>query len=123
MTRNSTPKESTEQVALFRWAAYAAGKWPELRLLYHIPNGGTRDPREAHNLRMQGVKPGVPDICLPVAKGGYNALYIELKRVQYGRVSEAQRGWIDALNRAGNRAVVCKGWDEARNEIENYLRQ
>lgn len=119
--RNNTPTEATEQVALFRWAAYAAGKHPELRLLFAIPNGGSRDLREAHNLRMQGVRAGVPDMCLPVPRGGFAALYIELKRQKGGRVSDEQRGWIEALNRAGNRAIVCRGFDEARTEIENYL--
>jgi hypothetical protein len=120
--RNNTPKESSEQIALFQWAEFAAGRYPELRLLYHIPNGGSRNAIEAHNLRLQGVKAGVPDICLPVPKGGYAALYIELKRKSKGRVSDAQRGWIEALKRAGNCALVCKGFDEARNTILEYLR-
>ena len=115
------PTEAQEQEALFRWAAYAAGRWPQLRLLYHVPNGGSRHPAEAAHMKAQGVKPGVPDICLPVPVGRYAALYIELKRKRGGRVSEEQRGWIEALNRAGNRAVVCRGWDEAREEIVRYL--
>ena len=115
------PTEAQEQEALFRWAAYAAGKWPQLRLLFHVPNGGTRHPAEAAHMKAQGVKPGVPDICLPVPVGRFAALYIELKRKKGGRVSEEQRGWIEALNRAGNRAVVCRGWDEAREEIVRYL--
>ena len=114
--------EAQEQRALFDWAAYAQNRWPELGLLYHIPNGGSRDPREAHNLRMQGVKPGVPDICLPVPRNGYAALYIEMKRKSGGVLSDNQRVWLKALNRAGNRAVVCKGFDEARTEILEYLR-
>ena len=120
--RNYMPHESTEQTALFRWAAYSAGKYPELRCLYHVPNGGSRNPIEAHNLKLQGVQPGVPDICLPVPRGGYHGLYIELKRRKGGRLSEEQAGWIDRLNRLGYRAVVCKGWDAAREEIEQYLR-
>lgn len=115
------PTEAQEQEALFRWAAYAAGRWPQLRLLYHVPNGGSRHPAEAAHMKAQGVKPGVPDICLPVPVGRFAALYIELKRKRGGRVSEEQRGWIEALNRAGNRAVVCRGWDEAREEIVRYL--
>lgn len=121
--RNRSPLESAEQTALFRWASLAAGMYPELRLMFHVPNGGSRDPREAHNLRIQGVKPGVPDICLPVPHGQWAALYIELKRAKGGRISEEQRGWINALNMAGNRAEVCKGWEEARDTILNYLRQ
>ena len=68
------------------------------------------------------MKKGVPDNCLPVPKGKYAALYIELKRKKDSKVSDEQRGWIDALNRAGNRAVICKGWEEAAAEIMAYLK-
>lgn len=115
------PTEAQEQEALFRWAQYSRAKYPELDMLFHIPNGGSRNPVEAAHLKAQGVKPGVPDICLPVPSGRFTALYIELKRRQNGRVSDAQRGWIAALNRVGCQAVVCKGWDEAREVIEQYL--
>ena len=117
----NVPTEAQEQEALFRWAQYSRGKYPELDMLFHIPNGGSRNLIEAAHLKAQGVKPGVPDICLPVPSGRYTALYIELKRRQRERVSDAQRGWIAALNRVGCRAVVCKGWDEARDAIEQYL--
>ena len=114
-------KEAQEQAALFRWMRLNAVKYPELELAYAIPNGGTRNPIEARHLKEQGVKPGVPDICLPVPNLKYTALYIELKRRNGGKVSDAQRGWIAALNRVGCRAVVCHGWEEAREEIERYL--
>ena len=114
-------KEADEQTALFKWAAFNTAKYPELNLMYAVPNGGSRNPIEAAHLKAQGVKPGVPDICLPVPSGRFTALYIELKRRKGGKVSEAQRGWIAALNRVGCRAVVCRGWDEARVEIERYL--
>jgi hypothetical protein len=120
-SRSAVPTEAQEQEALFRWAAYNRGRFPALELLYHIPNGGGRNLIEAAHLKAQGVKPGVPDICLPVPSVRYTALYIELKRRKGGVVSDAQRGWIAALNRVGCRAVVCHGWDEAREEIERYL--
>ncbi len=63
----------------------------------------------------------MPDICLPVPKGGHGALYIELKRVKGGVLSANQKVWLDRLNQAGNRAVVCKGWEAARDTIMDYL--
>ena len=114
--------EAQEQRALFEWAAWASVRYPALNLLYHIPNGGSRNPVEARHLKDQGVKPGVPDICLPVPNKIYHALYIELKRRKGGRTSDAQRQWIADLNGYGNRAVVCKGWEEARDVILDYLR-
>lgn len=71
--------EAIEQTKLFNWVVLARGKYPELDMLYHIPNGGSRNKIEAANLRRQGVRSGVPDLCLPVARGNYHGLYIELK--------------------------------------------
>lgn len=119
----SCSTEAQEQKALFEWIERSRGKYPELGLCYHIPNEGRRSWAAAHELRAQGLKSGVPDICLPVARGEYHALYIEMKRRKGGRVSDTQRGWINALNRAGNLALVCKGWEEARDVIVQYLNQ
>lgn len=117
------PMEETEQEVLFRWAALNACAIPELYLLHHIPNGGARSARTGARLKAQGVKPGVPDICLPVARGDKHGLYIELKRRSGGRVSPAQCWWIDELKKQGFAAFVCCGWEEARTTIIDYLRK
>lgn len=116
------PKESVEQTALMDWANMATGRWPELGLLHHIPNGGGRNEIEAAHLKRHGVKAGVPDLCLPVARGGYHGLYIELKRRDGGHVSANQKAWLNALRDQGYRAVVCCGWEAAKDEIESYLK-
>lgn len=74
--------EAQHQAAVIKWTQQPAirSQWPELALLHHIPNGGTRDPVEAKHLKQQGVKNGVPDLCLPVPRGRYHGLYIEMKR-------------------------------------------
>ncbi|HNW87934.1 MAG TPA: VRR-NUC domain-containing protein [Candidatus Limiplasma sp.] len=86
------PTENQEQTCLFRWAKMQECDYPKLRLLYHIPNGGSRHRLEAVHLKQQGVRAGVPDICLPVACGGCHSLYIEMKRLKGGRVSPEQMG-------------------------------
>lgn len=117
------PTEHQEQVALFEWSAWQEGLWPELRLLHAIPNGGKRDIRTAAMLKAEGVKPGVPDICLPVPRGGKHGLYIELKRRKGGTVSKEQEAWIRALMEQGYSCSVCYGWDQARETILQYLKQ
>lgn len=116
-----TPTENAEQAALFQWADFAALTYPELVMMYAIPNGGLRDARTAVTLQRTGVKSGVPDICLPVARGGYNGLYIEMKRQKGGVLSANQKIWIDRLRAHGNKAAVCKGWEQARSVILGYL--
>lgn len=91
--------------------------------MYHVPNGGSRNKIEAARLRAQGVKSGVPDLCLPVARGGNHGLYIELKRRRGGRISEEQVRWIDGLLEQGYAAAICKGWQEAASVIIDYLQR
>ncbi len=112
--------EHAEQAALFRWAAMASARHPALHLLHAIPNGGHRDIRVARKLKAEGVKRGVPDLCLPVARGGFHGLYIELKALD-GTATREQRRWVVALRLQGYRAEVCRGWCEARALIVAYL--
>lgn len=118
---NLTPHEADEQKAIFARCELLISRYPELKHLYHIPNGGSRNHIEAAHLQKQGVKPGVPDICLPVARGGYHGLYIELKRRAGGVVSKSQKEWLSFLARQGYCACVCRGADEAMNVILKYL--
>ena len=117
------PTEAQEQAALFQWARMQAGRYPELALIHAIPNGGSRHPAEAKNLKAQGVKAGVPDICLPVPRGGCHGLYIELKRRKGGKLSPEQEQWISELTEQGYYAAVCKGWEVAAEFIKRYLEE
>lgn len=116
----SSASEHEEQAALVRWAEFQRPKWPELALLHAIPNGGHRHRVTAARLQAEGVRAGVPDLCLPVPRGGWHGLYIELK-TRRGRPSREQRRWLDALRAQGYRAEVCRGWEAARAVIEDYL--
>lgn len=120
MPNNHIQHEANEQEALFRWAAFVRGRFPEIDLLYHVPNGGSRKRLEAANLKRQGVKAGVPDLCLPVARGGFHGLYIEMK---YGKnkTSENQKQWLSDLRKQGYAAEVCYGWEQAAEMITKYL--
>ena len=66
------------------------------------------------------MKPGVPDLFLPCPRREYCGLWIEMK-AEKGRLSALQGEWIQWLNEAGYRAVVCYGAQQAIDEIERYL--
>ena len=112
--------ESEHQQALFAWAKLMQPQLPELALLHSIPNGGKRNIREAARLKKEGALAGVSDVFLPVARGGYHGLYIELK-VKGGAVSQSQKWWIAETTKQGYLAKVCYGWVEASDVIEGYL--
>lgn len=121
--RKSVPLESEEQQTVFQWARMSEGKHPELKLLHHIPNGGLRNKPVAVRMTAEGVRRGVPDMCLPAARGPYHGLYIELKRVKGGKVSPEQKEWIQGLREQGYCATVCRGADDAIKTIGWYLSQ
>ena len=124
--------EHDQQAAVIQWANAQACSVPELRLLFAIPNGGGRGksfitksghkypPLEAVKLKKEGVRPGVPDLCLPVARNGYNALYIEMKDT-HAKLSTDQISWKAALCQQGNYVVTCWSATEAIQELKNYL--
>lgn len=118
----SSGTEDGHQLALFCWIALDGLKlYPDLKWLHHIPNGGSRDKREAAKLKGMGVKSGVPDLCLPIKRGAYSGLYIELKKPMKGKVSPQQSEWITHLQSQGFGAIVCHGWLVARETLISYL--
>lgn len=112
--------EDNEQIQIFDRAALSLGKYPELALLFHIPNGGKRNVREAARFKRMGVKPGVPDMFLPVPRGKKHGLFIELKAPN-GRVSDYQSEWLSRLGELGYAAYVCFGADDAWDVLTKYL--
>lgn len=114
--------EEDEQIALFDWAKMMRGKYPEIALMHHIPNEGKRTVVTGAKLKAMGMKKGVPDIFLPVPRGKYHGLYIELKREIGGKLSEEQYQWLKDLDKQGYAVTLCHGWRKAAVEIETYLK-
>jgi hypothetical protein len=115
-------REGLEQAALM---AELKVRMPEVAdLIYHVPNGGHRAKAVAAKLKAQGVKAGIPDLVLPMARGGYFGLYIEFKATppNAAPVSAEQHERIRKLNEQGYLAVVCRGHFDAMEQIRAYLR-
>lgn len=114
------PTEAQEQTALIAWARLKEFTIPELRLLFHVPNGGRRDIREAVKFSRLGVRAGIPDLFLAVARGGFHGLWIEMKTSK-GQLSKEQRHMLRDLDAEGYKVAVCRTWLEAQNMILEYL--
>ena len=69
-------KEYKHQIEVMKWSRQPCirEKWPELALLHHIKNETTEGEKQVAIDRAMGVKKGVPDLCLPVARGMYHGL-------------------------------------------------
>lgn len=113
--------EDTEQINVVSWANWNVNRYPELKWLHHVPNGGSRNKQEAVKLKQMGVKAGVSDLCLPYPKGLYCGLYIEMK---FGdnRQQETQKEFLADMAAAGHFVATCYSAEEAIKVIEEYLK-
>lgn len=118
---NRLSSEGTEQEKVISWCGHHERLYPELRWIHHCPNGGSRQKMEAARLKAQGVKAGVPDLHLPISKGSYIGLYIEMK-YDKGTIQKTQKEWIAGMVAAGHFACICYGYDNAVKVIESYVR-
>jgi VRR-NUC domain len=112
-------EEQAQLIKLFRQLYPAEGP-----LLIHIPNGGSRkNAFEGWRFKEQGVRAGVSDLFLPVAREGYFGLWIEFKAAPPNDavVSTSQRQWVDLMREQGYRAEVCRGVPEAMQVLTEYL--
>lgn len=128
--------EDNEQKAIITWA-----RWQPVALigldgmiadyLHHSPNGGARTAREGKKFKQMGTLAGFPDLFLFIPRDDYHGLFIELKASkgktatgktrQAGRLQETQEVMLGRLDRAGYKAVVCYGANQAIAEIKAYL--
>ena len=118
--RNAKRSEDTERINVIQWACWNINRYPELKWLFHVPNGGSRNKQEAVKLKQMGVKAGVSDLELPYPKGAYCGLFIEMK---FGdnRQQKTQKEFLEDMAAAGHFVATCYSAGEAIEVIEEYL--
>lgn len=117
LRKRNAQEEQETQVAVVTWLE---AQYPGV--LFCASAGGMRTSlRTAVKMKRAGYRKGFPDLFIYEPKRGYNGLAIELKKEEGGRVSDAQKGWIDSLRTRGYYAAVCEGFDEAVSTIEAYF--
>lgn len=124
----ATGSEDGEQSAIFCWAAINLNKYPELKWLFAIPNGGFRNIITANKLKATGTKRGVSDMMLPVRRGVWPGIFIELKTKaavdkdkKNGGMSEEQKEFAEFIRIQGYGFAKCVGWQEATKMLVRYL--
>ena len=141
--RNITPKEHDEQAMFCQWL-----EWNKIKY-YSVPNGfpitAILSKIEYYSkknmlaiwvvkeikimifsiikkMKKEGLKKGVPDICIPYHNKNYHGLYIELKRKSGGVLSSEQKEWKQHLEKSGYKVAVCKGFEVAKKEVADYFK-
>lgn len=114
--RTARQREAELQRACVRWFRL---QYPQY-LLFHVPNGGRRNAREAAFLKLEGVVAGIPDLFLAVGRHGFHGLFIEMKAGK-NTTTPAQKEMMERLYRAGYSCAVCRSFEEFRDEVMKYL--
>lgn len=113
-------EESYIQRDCLRWFRL---QYPERALLlFAVPNGGSRNKREAAIMKAEGVTAGVADMILLQPSSGYASLCIEFKTAT-GRQQETQKRWQAEAEKAGNKYIVVRSLEDFMEQIRTYLRQ
>lgn len=113
--------EFDEQCNLFTWAAYAKAAHPELKLLIGSLNGVHLSKAQAGKAKAAGMRKGEHDVRLPVARGGYIGLSIEMKFGKNTPTPE-QREYGELLAQEGWQVAYCWSWIVAQEIILQYLK-
>ena len=103
--RYAKRSEDTEQINVVSWAGWNMNRYPELKWLFHVPNGGSRNKQ---------------DLCLPYPKGSYCGLFVEMK-FGNNRQQDTQKEFLADMAAAGHFVATCYSAEEAIKVIEEYL--
>lgn len=115
------PTEEEEQKTVISWCRIQESRWPELRLIYHVPNEGKRSKTTAAAEKAMGLRAGVSDLCLPVPRAWFHGLYVEMKALD-GKVTKEQEEFLTAVREQGYCCCACWGADAAIWLIERYMK-
>lgn len=112
-------EEARIQTEFFRLVSLYFPNIPD-KLIFAVPNGGSRHVREAANLKRQGVKPGVSDVIVLIPKKGFASLCFEFK-IKTGKQSEHQKEFQKQAESCRNKYVIVRSASQAIEELRKYL--
>ncbi len=113
------------QSEYFKILAWNESKFPDLKYIFAIPNGGKRSIGVAVKMKREGVRRGVPDIFIPIPKMDNLLCIISGKwletKTDIGKQSKEQKEYQKFLLDKGYNYALCRSVNELLDETENYL--
>ncbi len=96
---------------------------PRLEFIYAVPNGNYRSWKIGANLKLEGVKRGVSDICVPfrgrIKDVLYAGAYIEMKS-EAGAATTEQKKFLEFVASEGYAILIAFHYDPALDFLEEY---
>ena len=107
--------EGDIQEACVKWFRYAYPNY----IIFAVPNGGTRNGREAVQLKREGALAGVADLVI-VIEGA--VLFVEMK-TKNNKQQESQKVFQKNVERLRHQYVVCHSLQEFQLAIERFIKE
>lgn len=107
--------ETDEQITVVDWCK--AMRIP----VAHIPNEGKRSTQYGAMMKRMGLRKGFPDLFVPMPRGGFHGLFVEMK-AKGGKTTKEQEEWLSLLNANGYAVCVAVGANEGIEKIKRYVR-
>lgn len=119
MPKKSLPTEHQECCSFIEYCAF--DKLVN-NFILHIPNE-RKGAIAGMFLKRAGVRSGVPDYFLPIPRGGYHGLWLEMKRRdQVGRKKRPEQlDWQKKLRENGYVSEFVYGWEDCVRVMKLYL--
>ncbi len=113
-------KKNTEASVQSAIVQYLKAAYPNT--LYCATAGGMKTSyTQAARMKATGYVRGVPDLLIFEPRGSFHGLFIEVKKDEKQYPTKEQKEWVIELNKRGYSAYICKGFDHAKNVIDEYL--
>ncbi|AWU44048.1 MULTISPECIES: VRR-NUC domain-containing protein [Blattabacterium] len=124
MKRKITPWYNTlgkEQLLHSSVCDYLDYEYPHI-FYFHPHNEARRTPYERFLIKVMRLRPGLPDILVPIPKKGRTGMALEFK-IKPNKLTENQIHIIDIFNSYNWKVNVCYDFDEAKIYIDQYLKK
>ena len=93
----------------------------EYPFIFAIPNGGHRTPKAARMMRYEGQKKGTPDVFIPLPRGIYHGMFLEVK-TEKGSATKEQKEKVEMYRNQGYYCVIAKGYEACMAHFLAYLK-
>ena len=107
--------EEDIQTACVEWFRYAYKNY----VIFAVPNGGSRNAREAANMKRSGTLAGASDLIIVAEQA---VLFIEMK-TKTNKQTELQVAFQQAVERLGHTYAVCHSLKEFQLVVERFLKE
>jgi len=107
--------EGNIQEGFVTWFRYAFPQY----IIFSVPNGGTRNAREAVQLKKEGALAGVSDLVVVIERF---VLFVETK-TKNNKQQESQKLFQQNVERLGHTYVVCHNSQEFQLAIHRFIKE